>query len=214
MKAIRQMTDAELAAYVCAHLRRKGIEVILSGGACAAIYSNHQYVSMDLDLVNARFAKRRLIHEAMEELGFQERSRYFVHPDTEYLVEFPPAPLAVGEEPVQRIDELTLETGSLRILSPTDCVKDRLTWFYHSEDRNACSRRYGLPSGMRSTSRKSSAGPRRRGSLKHLRQFATGSRPRPRDSPTMPGNNRSDALNSPILSFPVFLRLLCLFASL
>ena len=31
-------------------------------------------------------------------------------------------------------DEITTDTGTVRIISPTDCVKDRLSWFYHSKD--------------------------------------------------------------------------------
>jgi len=49
-------------------------------------------------------------------------------------VEFPPGPLGVGEEPVKQIDEIKTDAGVLRIISPTDCVKDRLVWFYHDDD--------------------------------------------------------------------------------
>ena len=57
--------------------------------------------------------------------------------DTDLFVEFPAGPLAVGEEPVRRVDEMQLPTGILRILSPTDCVKDRLAAFYHWDDRQS-----------------------------------------------------------------------------
>lgn len=30
--------------------------------------------------------------------------------------------------------EIEVSTGILRIISPTDCVKDRLAWFYHDND--------------------------------------------------------------------------------
>jgi hypothetical protein len=50
-------------------------------------------------------------------------------------VEFPPGPLTVGEEPVRHVDEIVLSTGTLRVISPTDCVKDRLAAFYHFGDR-------------------------------------------------------------------------------
>jgi hypothetical protein len=89
---------------------------------------------MDLDLVNVRFAKRQHIRSAIQEIGFQEEGRHFRHPDTELLIEFPPGPLAVGEEPVKKVDEHKLPTGILRIISPTDCVKDRLAGYYHWND--------------------------------------------------------------------------------
>lgn len=137
MRRIQKMSVGELAAYVSSHLRAKGIEVVLSGGSAVTIYSRDKYVSLDTDLVNTRYAKRRAIREAMLEIGFQEENRYFKHPETQYFVEFPAGPLAVGNEPVKRVDEMTFRTGTLRILSPTDCVKDRLTWYYYDKDRQA-----------------------------------------------------------------------------
>jgi len=50
-------------------------------------------------------------------------------------VEFPEGPLSVGEEPVKAIDEFELSTGILRVISATDCVKDRLCAFYFWNDR-------------------------------------------------------------------------------
>jgi hypothetical protein len=73
----------------------------------------------------------------MTRLGFRERGRYFKHPDSEYPVEFPPGPLTVGMEPVKEVREVRLSTGILRVISPTDCVKDRLAAFYHWGD-NQC----------------------------------------------------------------------------
>ena len=89
---------------------------------------------MDLDFVNAGFAKRAAIRAAMEDLGFHEENRYFRHPDSDLLVEFPPGPLGIGDEQVKQVDEIKAPTGILRIISPTDCVKDRLAWFYHNND--------------------------------------------------------------------------------
>ena len=67
-------------------------------------------------------------------LGFREENRYFRHPDTEFVVEFPPGPLGIGKERVQQIDEIETATGVVKIISPTDCVKDRLAWYYHDND--------------------------------------------------------------------------------
>jgi hypothetical protein len=124
----------DLAGLVGQHLSRHGIDVVLSGGACVAHYSKGEYVSMDLDFVNAGFARRDKIEKAMAEIGFQETGRYFKHPDSEYLVEFPPGPLGVGDEPVREILDWKTSTGTVRIISPTDCVKDRLAGYYHWQD--------------------------------------------------------------------------------
>jgi hypothetical protein len=128
------MSTPELVAFVQSSLQDKGIDVVLSGGACVTIYSENKYVSLDIDLVNNHFASRREIREAMQELGFEEQGRHFIHPDTDLFVEFPPGPLSVGEEPVKEVREIRLETGLLRLISPTDCVKDRLAAYYHWND--------------------------------------------------------------------------------
>jgi hypothetical protein len=136
LKQIAEMTQPELGAYVQTHLRSKGIDVVLSGGAAAGIYSAGKYVSQDLDLVRGYGASLRAITEAMGEIGFAEaHGRYFRHPESAHIIEFPPGPLTVGEEPVRQVDELTFSTGMLRIISPTDSVKDRLAAFYHFGDR-------------------------------------------------------------------------------
>jgi len=134
VKPLSDMTRLELAAFIGAEFKRRNINVVLSGGSCVSIYSQEKYVSMDLDFVNAAFTKRPLIVSAMTALDFTEKDRYFAHPDTAYLIEFPPGPLGIGEEPVRQIDEITTSTGVVRLISPTDCVKDRLSWYYHGND--------------------------------------------------------------------------------
>ena len=64
-----------------------------------------------------------------------ERDRYFIHPETTFFVEFPAGPLAIGDEPVREISQIEFTTGLLRLLSATDCVKDRLAHYYHWKDR-------------------------------------------------------------------------------
>jgi len=139
MKPIREITQAELGAYVHSYLRDQGIDVVLSGGAVVAIYTSNKYVTQDLDFVNRYFANRDAIRKAMEEMGFHYRGRHFEHPESEYFVEFPPGPLSFGEEHVTKIVEIEMETGVLQTISPTDCVKDRLAWYYHTGDRQCLS---------------------------------------------------------------------------
>ena len=86
MIAMADMSPMELACFVGEHLSKHGINVVLSGGACVAHYSKGKYVSMDLDFVNAGFAKRETIKAAMAEIGFEEERRYFRHPETAYLI--------------------------------------------------------------------------------------------------------------------------------
>lgn len=134
MKKIKNMSQVELAAYVQDALQAEGIQVVLSGGSAVSFYSSDKYVSKDLDLINTSFSRRSKIKAIMDKLGFHEQGRYFIHPETTFFIEFPDGPLSVGEEPVKEISEFELSTGTLRVLSPTDCVKDRLCAFYFWND--------------------------------------------------------------------------------
>jgi hypothetical protein len=134
MKKIKNMSQVELAAYVQDALKAEGIQVVLSGGSAVSFYSSDKYISKDLDLINTSFSKRSKIKSVMDKLGFHEQGRYFIHPEITFFIEFPDGPLSVGEEPVKEISEFKLCTGTLRILSPTDCVKDRLCAFYFWSD--------------------------------------------------------------------------------
>lgn len=137
MKSIGDMTQAEVGAFVHSHLRENSINVVLSGGAAVSIYSSGRYVSLDLDLVNIHSAQFGLIRTAMQQIGFEEKARYFKHPKSEFFVEFPPGPLTIGDEPVGQIIEIEMPTGILRVISATDCVKDRLAAYYHWGDRQS-----------------------------------------------------------------------------
>lgn len=129
------MSPSELAAHIQEHLSKEGIQVVLSGGSAVALYSSNQYVSRDLDLINVNFVRHSRIKSVLQTIGFEQDGRHFVHPETEFSVEFPDGPLSVGDEPVREISEFELSTGTLRVLSPTDCVKDRLCAFYFWNDR-------------------------------------------------------------------------------
>lgn len=135
MKPIVDMDQGEVAAFVQNHLRTRGIDVVLSGGAVVGIYTNGLYVSRDVDLVNVRFADRRKIEVAMREIGFVSVGRHFEHPDTIHIIEFPSGPLTLGDEKVVELNEISLETGKLIMLTPTDCVRDRLSHYFHWGDQ-------------------------------------------------------------------------------
>ena len=134
MKAIKEMSAGELAAFISGYLRAHDIDVVLTGGGCVSIYSDNIYVSLDLDFIDNQFTKRSKIKEILREIGFEEQNRYFRHPETPFFIEFPAGPLSVGSEPVKEIVTQKFATGELKMLSPTDCVKDRLAAFYHWND--------------------------------------------------------------------------------
>lgn len=136
-KQIKNMDLKELGGLICDALIAKDIHVVLSGGSCVEIYSRGEYTSWDLDLINQYNEQFKKIHAVMKELGFKEHNKYFVHNDTKYFIEFPSGPLGVGDAPVENIAEIDTVAGVLRLLTPTDCIKDRLAAFYHWDDEQS-----------------------------------------------------------------------------
>jgi len=137
MKPVADMSVGELAAYVATHLEKHGCRVILSGGACVTLYSRSAYVSSDLDFIREGLESRNQLRPALSEIGFVPKGRHFEHPDARFFLDFPGGFPAVGTEPVREIRTLEFPTGRLRLLSPTDCVKDRLAGYYHFGDRQS-----------------------------------------------------------------------------
>jgi len=124
----------ELGAVVCEALKKEGIDAFLTGGAFVSIYTQNKYQSFDLDFV--AIEDRKKIKRCMEKIGFkQDKSRYFIHPNSPYFVEFPGSAVMVGDELIHEFAEINTQKGTLKLLTPTDCVKDRLSAFYHWNDR-------------------------------------------------------------------------------
>lgn len=137
MKITPDTSAEELAGLVCQTLREAGITVTLTGGACVAIWSSGKYVSSDLDFIAEGPVPGRQVEAALETLGFKLEGNEFVHPRNQFYVEFPAPPLMVGKERVNKVTERDTPAGTLRLLSPTDCVKDRLAAYFHWNDRQA-----------------------------------------------------------------------------
>ena len=131
------MSAEELAGLVCQTLENAGVIVTLTGGACVVIWSQGKYISHDLDFVEEGPVPRRKIRDALKHIGFEAQGRHFVHPEAVFFVEFPTGPLMVGDQRVEKVSERNTPAGKLRLLSPTDCVKDRLAAFFHWNDRQA-----------------------------------------------------------------------------
>ncbi|MGB5719259.1 MAG: hypothetical protein WBM34_01110 [Woeseiaceae bacterium] len=137
MKPLADMSVEELAGLVCETLENVGITTTLTGGACVAIWSDGKYVSRDLDFIEEGPVSRRQVKDALAKIGFTEKNRYFFHPETEFFVEFPTGPLTVGDERVHKVEIRDTAAGRLRLLSPTDCIKDRLAAFFYWNDKMA-----------------------------------------------------------------------------
>lgn len=137
MNPLADMSVEELAGLVCETLQNAGITTTPTGGACVSIWSDGKYVSRDLDFIEEGPVPRRQVKDALAKIGFTEKHRYFIHPDTEFFVEFPAGPLTVGDERVHEVAIRDTVAGRLRLLSPTDCIKDRLAAFFYWNDKMA-----------------------------------------------------------------------------
>jgi len=134
---IGSLSLKNLAIFVSDHLRKNRIETVLTGGACVSIYTDNEYLSYDLDFVLISSDKQKEAKKSLQELGFYPENRYFKHPETEFFIDFVAPPLSVGKEPVKDISTLRKGNRCLKLLSPTDCVKDRLAAFFHWNDKQA-----------------------------------------------------------------------------
>lgn len=171
MSRVTPALDREqLAALVCATLDRHGVQVVLSGGGAAAIYAPNPYESMDLDFVPIGLPRR--VDAAMRELGFaKEHGRHWTHPETAFWVEFPPGPVQVGDEVIHHFAERHTAHGTLRILTPTDCVMDRLAWYYHANDQQGLEQALAVASAHEVDLTRIEAWSRREGAGEKLERF-------------------------------------------
>lgn len=133
---LKTCTEEELWKYVASHLAGHGIDAILVGGAVVSIYTQGLYQSGDLDfIVNSFFADH--LPKSMSEIGFEKQGRHYVHPDCTHLfIEFPKGPLAIGEDTNLRPSMRIVGGKKIKLLSPTDCIKDRLASYIHFKSRD------------------------------------------------------------------------------
>ena len=73
----------------------------------------------------------------METVGFYRRGDRYEHPRARFYVEFPPGPLAIGDDLSIRPVEIRRSGLRALALSATDCCRDRLAAFYHWNDRQS-----------------------------------------------------------------------------
>ena len=128
-----------VAAAVGRALAKADIDAVLTGGACATIYSRGAYLSHDLDFIIRAGGTRSTLDTAMASTGFTRAHDRYVHDATPFFVEFPRGPLSIGDDTNIRPARLTIGRATIAALSPTDSCRDRLAAFYHWSDRQSLS---------------------------------------------------------------------------
>ena len=128
---------AAVAVAVGDALRRHGIRAVLTGGACASLYTRGAYQSRDMDFIVAGAVTQPGLDRAMASVGFHRSGDRYVHAQVLFYVEFPRGPLAIGDD--YQIVPVTRSTaaGQALVLSATDSCRDRLAAFYHWNDRQS-----------------------------------------------------------------------------
>ncbi len=127
----------ELWRFVATHLEKRGIGVVLVGGAVVSVHSNDAYQSGDLDFVREALFIRQDVDKTMAEIGFEKRHRHYVHPECGHLfVEFVSGLVGIGEDARITPDAVQVDGVTIKLLSPTDCVRDRLAGFIHYGTRD------------------------------------------------------------------------------
>ena len=72
---------------------------------------------------------------AIEELGFKNTGgRLFENPKCRFLIDFPAPPVSIGDKPVSKFNNLKTRFGTICLLTPTDCIKDRLAAYFFWND--------------------------------------------------------------------------------
>ncbi|MBL4827976.1 MAG: hypothetical protein JKY66_09745 [Spongiibacteraceae bacterium] len=135
MDSYKDTSIVDLAGIVAEKLQQHDISVVLVGGLAVEIYSENLYLTKDIDMVNTSYHPSVAINQAMREIGFTKKGRVYISDTTDICVEFPSAPLSVGEELIQETTIIEVSTGKIPILLAKDVIKDRLVAYFHWNDR-------------------------------------------------------------------------------
>ncbi|RAP33659.1 hypothetical protein DID80_07920 [Candidatus Marinamargulisbacteria bacterium SCGC AAA071-K20] len=125
----------ELATLIGTTFNENGLDAVLVGGACVSIYSSNKFMSFDLDLVSN--APIKDIEIVLKKINFYKEGKYFRHSDSEFFIDIVSPPVAIGEELITTFNKVKTKLGEINLLTPLDCVKDRLAAFYHWDDNQS-----------------------------------------------------------------------------
>ncbi len=127
----------QIAALISDHLAQAGYDPVLIGRGCAAAYIGAKLRADALDFVLTEHEVPELA-DAMKAIGFSRTGIYtFESKKCPVDVIFSPPPLAVGDDLVKEIATMKIKGCKVRLLNPTDCVRQRLAMYYRWGDKEA-----------------------------------------------------------------------------
>ncbi|MCE5321731.1 nucleotidyltransferase family protein [bacterium] len=112
-------------AVITWRLQELGITPVLVGGGAVQFYTLGGYTTKDIDVVMPTSPK---VEDAMSELGFIKRGRYWVREDIDIAIEAPSASLSEG---MARVIEVQIDDMLVCILGIEDLIIDRLNAYVH-----------------------------------------------------------------------------------
>lgn len=121
--------------YVSYHLSKNGVSSVLVGGSVVAIYTNGLYQSGDLDFVISDYQNEQMV-KTFKDLGFKTKGRYFKHPKCQHLyIDIVSPPVGIGDDVGIKPHKKSYYGQTIQILSPTDCIRDRLASYIYFKSR-------------------------------------------------------------------------------
>jgi len=193
LKLTKRSSLADVAVAAGDALRRAGIRAVLTGGACANLYSRGAYQSSDADFVLAGHCSTKDVDRALSTLGFTRKGDRYVHRLISFFVEFPSGPLGIGRDLRIRPVWRSRRAAKTLVLSATDACRDRLAAFYFWNDRQSLAAAVAIAVRHRVAFAKIQAWSRSEGHaegyivfLAELRRWRAAHRPRKKRARTSP----------------------------
>lgn len=131
---LEDATLSEVAAIVYRCLRESGIEAVVVGGSAITVHVPDVYTSSDIDLALISGFNRSRAARALEDLGFQERGRDFVHPKSAFSIDLVAQTPYIDQRPIREFCTLETNAGPLRAYYLEDAIGDRVSAWVHWSD--------------------------------------------------------------------------------
>ena len=133
MTITAKSTLVDVAFEVCTALDKVGVTAVLTGGSAATYYAPSAYQSADLDFI-ITFRGDEDGALALRELGFAQENDYYRHSSSSFPLEFPPGPLMIGDDRIDKWNTDRRNDQLVHVLAPIDSCRDRLAALLYWDD--------------------------------------------------------------------------------
>lgn len=135
--SLKGLKVREAAAVVSCHLAKAGHDPVLVGQTCAFIYGAKKEACDRLEFSIKDYEPER-VRLLMAKIGFRNSEEHmFTRENSPFNVLLSTFPILIGDYPVDDFGLIKTSKGNFKALTPTDCVKQRLSSFYRFCDEGA-----------------------------------------------------------------------------